>query len=125
LNVIEEQEARIGERRERRLADRERVHNAVHAVGGTMPTDAEKYAQLLVHAQEIESNSPDRISRWEAEKLSDEVDRRDLKNQREELTAELSSLGQRSSNIDRRYILVLEVLAEALQVTEQELPFAG
>lgn len=125
LNVIEEQEARIGERRERRLADRERVHNAVHAVGGTMPTDAEKYAQLLVHAQEIESNSPDRISRWEAEKLSDEVDRRDLKNQREELTAELSSLGQRSSNIDRRYILVREVLAEALQVTEQELPFAG
>src|SRR5699024_8364730 len=40
-------------------------------------------------------------------------------------TAELSSLGQRSSNIDRRYILVREVLAEALQVTEQELPFAG
>lgn len=125
LNVLEEQEARVRERRERRLADRARVQNAVHAVGGTMPTDAEKYAHLLVHAQEIESNSPGRISHWEGEQLSDEVDRRDLRTQREELTAELSSLGQRSSNIDRRYILAREVLAETLQVTDQELPFAG
>ncbi|MFP7365564.1 ATP-binding protein [Corynebacterium callunae] len=125
LNVLDEQEARVKERRDRRLVDQGKVHNAVRAVDGTIPADAEQYAQLLVHTQEIEANSPKRISTWEAEKLTEEVGRHDLKTQRAELSAELSSLGQRSSNIDRRYILVREQLAEALQVTEQELPFAG
>ncbi len=125
LDVLDEQEARISERRDRRLADRATVNSAVHAVGGTMPTDADEYAQLLVHAREIEQNSPARISEWEAEKLNDQVTRRDLEKQQAEYSAELSSLGHRSSNIDRRFILVREGIAEALQVTEQELPFAG
>ncbi|MGP5246471.1 ATP-binding protein [Corynebacterium flavescens] len=125
LGVLAEQESRAREKRAWRLENRTKVHNAVQSVGGAMPTDAEGYAQLLVQVQEIESNSPEQISLWEAEQISDEVDRRGLKKQSEELAAELSSLSQRSSNIDRRYIHVRKQLAESLQVTEQELPFAG
>lgn len=125
LTVLDEKKARIDERRERRLLDQAKVKSAVQAVDGLMPTDAESYAQLLVHAQEIRTNSPTRIKNWEAERLEEEISRRDLKNQREELSTELGSLGKRSSNIDRRYIAVRQMIAEALQVTEEELPFAG
>lgn len=125
LSVLDEKKARVTERRNRRLADWVKVENAVGAVGGTMPGDADGYAELLTHVENIESTAPQSIKRLEKEKLHDEVARHSIEKQRNELRTELSSLSKRSSNIDSRYIKVREFIASALQVKEQELPFAG
>ena len=55
----------------------------------------------------------------------DAVELQGMKQQHEQLTAELESLRQRRSNIDAKQIRIRRMLCEALQIDEADMPFAG
>lgn len=108
----------------RRLRAR-RYEELATAVGMTMPSGAEHFVDCQRDADAQREELASRRAELENEKTDVVLDFKGLREQHGEVVRELESLRKRRSNIPARMLALRAELCQALDLDEEEVPFAG
>ncbi len=125
---LEQLKAEIQQResqRQRRQETAERYASLADTLGLTAQPDVAAFSAAHLELQQRRETLAEQESRLDNAKTELAVDMRGYKDEHGKLTAEIESLKQRRSNIHTEQIQVRRALCEALNLAEDDLPFAG
>ena len=113
------------EERERRVGKAEKYASLVRAVGEVLPGNEADFLGQRQHFSEFAESARTQEATLQNHLTEHGVSMRQGKQEHEGLSAELSSLKARRSNIPRDQIAMRAALCGALDLSEEEMPFAG
>lgn len=125
IENLTEQIREAEEQRNARISKRNKAQSACLAIGWEYPNHATEFARCTDEARQEMLNA--RVWRTEHGERSFEL-KRDLENCQSafgEVRLEIQAMERQRSNIPSRLLGVRERLAEALEIPEDKLPFAG
>lgn len=123
--VIDAELASARQQLHTREQTRSRVAEAITRLGGDMADSTEDYEAIRGQALAVTEEHDQAMSEVADARDEAVATRRAVDTELAAVRAELASLAQHSSNIDRRYIAIRRELCRELGVSERELVYAG
>ncbi len=109
----------------RREKEAERYGKQAAILGLKVPDREDDFRRNRELAAERKSSTEEQLQELGQEGVDLEISRKEAVRKAEEIRAELESLRQRKSNIPRDFVNLRQKLCQALDIAEDELPFAG
>lgn len=116
---------RLSDERDARRQRAVRYEELVNALGLSMPHDAEQFVDRQRDADAQRDERASRRAELENEKTDVALEFKSMREQHGEVARELDSLRNRRSNIPARMLSLRTELCRALELDEDQIPFAG
>ncbi|HEX5660642.1 MAG TPA: SbcC/MukB-like Walker B domain-containing protein [Polyangiales bacterium] len=125
LARIEADVRKLTGERDARAQRSRRYEDLVHAVGLSVPSDADQFVERQRETQSAFELASEQRVKLDGERTDLTLDFTRLREQHGEVEGELTSLRRRRSNIPARMLALRTELCRALDLDEEQLPFAG
>ncbi|AGA90084.1 hypothetical protein Thimo_1287 [Thioflavicoccus mobilis 8321] len=125
IEALEDEVHALGERRDQRLGRRSEAERLCRSLGWALPTGPEAFAELSARARSVVEGWPVEQERSEARRDALRDRRRDLAEEQGTVGAEVAAMLRQPSNIPAEQLALRARIAEALGLTEPDLPFVG
>lgn len=125
LARLESDIRKLAAERDARAQRSRRYEELMLAVGLRVPSDAEQFVERQSEALATGELASARRTELESERTDLALTFKRLREQHDEVEGELSSLRRRRSNIPARMLALRTELCRALDLDEEQLPFAG
>jgi len=125
LQRLESEIARIGQELEQRRKKAERYSELVHRLGESPAEEESRFLEQRHHFAELSEAALNQEADLQNQITEHGVSLRQGKQEHNELCAEITSLKARQNNIRPEQIAIRSQLCKALNLREQDMPFAG